>query len=113
MHRHIAGECMSQTPLGQQYRAAEANESRRFPPQFRHTVVGRLGSFDRRHTSLKEAPSSFCQSQSASGALEQTDTEPLLQRSDAPAKARLINADSACRRRKPAVLDDRGKDGRP
>ena len=60
VHRHIAGECMSQTPLSQEYRAAEANESRRFPAQFRHAVIGRLRSFDGRHTSLKEALSGFC-----------------------------------------------------
>jgi hypothetical protein len=53
---------MSQTPLRQQYRAAEANESRRFPAQFRHAIVGRLRSFDRRDTSLKEALSGFGQS---------------------------------------------------
>jgi hypothetical protein len=60
MHRHIAGECMSQTPLSQQYRAAETNESRRFLAQFRHAVIGRLCSFNGRYTPLKEALSGFC-----------------------------------------------------
>src|SRR4029453_19432690 len=45
-----------------------------------------------------------------SGALEQTDPEPLLQPSDAPAEARFLNADSSCRRRKAPVLDDRSKE---
>src|SRR4029077_9409444 len=94
MRRHVAGECMSQAPLRQENRAAEANESRRFPAQFRHAVVSRLCSFDRRYTSLKEALSGFCQRQSSSGALEQTNPETLLQRSDSPAKARFLNANS-------------------
>src|SRR5437867_2134953 len=79
MHRHIAGKQVSETPLRQQYRAAEPNESRRFPAQFRNAIEGRLCSFDCRDTSLKEALSGFSQSQSTGGALEQTDTEPLLQ----------------------------------
>jgi hypothetical protein len=70
MRPHVAGEDMSQTPLGEQDRTAEANEPRRFPAQCRHTVVGRLGSFNGRHRSPKEALSSFGQSQSARSALE-------------------------------------------
>jgi len=64
MDRHVAGEGMSQTPLRQQDRAAEANEPCRFPAQFRHAVIGRLRSLDRRNTSLKKALTSFCESQS-------------------------------------------------
>src|SRR2546430_1573295 len=48
--------------------------------------------------------------QRTSGALEQADTEPLLQRSDAPAEARFLHADSSCRRRKAPVLNDRSKE---
>ena len=60
---------MSQTPLRQQHGTAEANEPRRFPAQFRHAVICRLCSLDRRNTSLKEALAGFCESQSPSGAL--------------------------------------------
>ena len=69
MYRHVAGKCMSQTPLRQQDRAAEANEPCRFPAQFRHAVICRLCSFDRRNTSLKKALAGFCESQSPGGAL--------------------------------------------
>ena len=70
MYRHVAGECMSQAPLRQQDGAAQANESRRFPAQFRHTVIGRLCSFDCRDASFKEALAGFGQRQGPSGALE-------------------------------------------
>jgi len=91
-------------------RAAADADDPPFPAQFRHTIEGRLCSFDRHDTSLKEALSGLSQRQSTSGALEQTDTEPLLQRSDAPAEARFLNADSSCCRRKAPVLDDRSKE---
>ena len=70
MYRHVAGKCMSQTPLRQQDRAAEANEPCRFPAQFRHAVIGRLCAIDRRDTSLEEALSGFCQSEGPRSALE-------------------------------------------
>src|SRR5258706_6391255 len=110
MHRHVAGKYVSQTPLRQQGRAAQANESGRFPAQLRHTIEGRLSAFDCSHTSFKEVLAGFSHSQGTSGALEQADTEPLLQRSDAPAEARFLHADSSCRRRKAPVLDDRSKE---
>jgi hypothetical protein len=70
MRRHISGEYMSQTPLRQQDRAANANEPCRFPAQFRHAVKSRLCALDRRYTSFEEALSSFCERQSPSSALQ-------------------------------------------
>ena len=53
---------MSQTPLRQQDRAAEADEPCRFPAQFRHAIICRLCFLDRRDASLKEPLSGFCES---------------------------------------------------
>jgi hypothetical protein len=61
---------MSQAPLRQEDRTAQANESRRFPAQFRDTVIGRLCTFDGRDASLKEAPAGLSQRQRPRGALK-------------------------------------------
>ena len=55
MHRHVAGKCVSETPLRQECRAAEANESCWLSAQFRHAVEGGLRPFDRSDTPFKEA----------------------------------------------------------
>jgi hypothetical protein len=89
--------------LRQECRAAEANESRRFPAQFGHAVEGGLRPFDRGDRSFKEALARVSQSQGPRRALKQTDTEPLLKGSNASAEARFLYADPSCRRRKAPV----------
>ena len=70
MFRHIAGECMSQTPLRQEDWTAEPDEPRRFPTQFCDAIICCLRSLDSRDTSFKEALPGFCESQSSSGSLQ-------------------------------------------
>jgi hypothetical protein len=106
IRRHVPRKRISQTSLRQKYGTAEANHSRWFFTQFRHTVVCGLRSFNRHDASIKEVPSGICQGQSAGGALEQTDTEPLLERRDASTQARFLNTDDPRGGREATMLDD-------